>query len=94
MTDEEFDHLLEHPDLPWARLSGGEGKRVVAAQVLLSFAREQGLSADENELDDHVKRQGGHKETEVWDLADVPRNVLRTVLRRPRKRSGDAYIIP
>lgn len=94
MTDEEFDRLLQHPDLPWAHLLGSEGERVVAAQALLAFVHEQGLSAEGHELDHHVRRRGGRKETEVWDLGDVPRNMVRTIMRRPPKLSRDAYVIP
>lgn len=94
MTDDEFDLLLEDQDLPWACLSGGKGKRVVAVSALLAFVRERGLSIDEEDLDQHVRRRGGQKETEVWDLADVPRNLLRTLLKRKREQAPSAYIIP
>jgi hypothetical protein len=94
MTDDEFDRLLEEEDFPWARLAGGEGKRVVAVPAFLSYARDRGLDADEQQLDEQVRRRGGHKETEVWDLGDIPRNLVRTLLRREPKRSPDAYIVP
>jgi hypothetical protein len=94
MTDDEFDSLLQEPGLPRARLSGGEGERVVVVSALLAFARNRGFSVDEPELDEHVRRRGGSKETEVWDVAEAPRNVLRTLMRRPRRRAPDAYIIP
>jgi hypothetical protein len=94
MTDDEFDSLLEDSGVPWAYFSGGEGKRYVTVSALLSLARERGLSVEEPELDQHVARRGGSKKTEVWDLADVPRNLLRTLVRRPRKHGPSGYIIP
>jgi hypothetical protein len=94
MTDEEFDALLGDPAFPWDYRSGSDGGRAVAVAALLAFARERCPSADERELDRHVDRHDGTKETEVWDLADVPRNALRALLRRPRKQAPAVYLMP
>ena len=94
MTDDEFDQILKSDGVPWARLAGAGRERAVVVPALIAYVGAQGFDVDEQQLDEQVRRHGGHKETEVWDVGDVPRNLLRFLVRRARRRSSAIYIIP